>query len=196
MKKLLLSALVVMLVVSANAQVRFGVKAGLNSANQSYSVDGMGALSVSADPIIGFHLGVIADMATSEKFSFQPGLLFSQKGSKISDVKTTVNYIDIPLNLMLKFGSSDNFKVLGFAGPSISYALGGKVGDESITFGSEAGQMKRLDFGLGFGAGVQFSSFQATLGYNMGFANLSNEDGYKVKNKVLSISIAYLFGGK
>lgn len=195
MKKVLLFAVVVLFAISANAQVRFGVKAGLNSANQKYSVDGAMGLGVTTDPIIGFHLGVIADMATSEKFSFQPGLLFSQKGAKSGDVKTTVNYIDVPLNLMLKFGSSD-FKILAFAGPSLSYAISGKTDGEKIEFGSESGQMKRMDIGLGFGAGAQYNSFQGTIGYNMGFSNLSNEDGLKVKNRVLSFSVAYLFGGK
>lgn len=203
MKKVLLAVAVVMLAMSVNAQVQFGVKAGLNVANQKYSSSG---ISMSPKSLIGFHVGVIADMPLNEKFSIQPGLLFSQKGAKMDQNSVTekaiFNYLDIPINAVYKIDAG-GVKVLLNAGPSIGYALGGKYKvdseSEDIEFGSEDGKYKRLDLGFGFGGGVQFGSVIASLNYNLGLANIINSPSgadYKIKNNVFSISLAYLFGGK
>ena len=180
------------LTISANAQMKFDVKAGLNLANQKYTYEGS---SVSPDSKIGIHLGAIGEMDFSENFTFQPGLLFSMKGCKASDEKLALNYIDIPLNFLYKVDAGD-MKIFGQAGPYLGYALSGKVEDEDIEFGSEDGQMKRLDYGIGIGAGVQFGNIQASLSYNFGLNNLisGGDSDNSIKNNVLGISVAYLFG--
>ena len=55
---------------------------------------------------------------------------------------------------------------------------------------------KRLDFGLGIGAGVAFNAFEVGLGYALGLANISSytEGGSKASHKVFSVSVAYKFG--
>ena len=62
--------------------------------------------------------------------------------------------------------------------------------------------MKRFDYGLGFGGGVQFGSIVASVNYQLGLANMlepmSSEffdlPDIKMKNKVFQISLAYMFG--
>lgn len=54
--------------------------------------------------------------------------------------------------------------------------------------------MNRFDFGLGFGAGVQFEDIQVGLGYNLGLANLSNADKITTRNNGLTFTLTYLFG--
>ena len=49
--------------------------------------------------------------------------------------------------------------------------------------------------GLGFGAGVELGSLVVSLNYELGLANIEDSSDYKVKNKVLQISLAYMFGG-
>lgn len=200
MKKLLFVAIIAIGAISANAQVKFGVKAGLNFAKQTASVSGG---SVSTNSMTGFHAGIISEFNLSENLVLQPGLLFSQKGAKISfggsDYTDIYNYLDIPINLMYKI-NVDGAKILLFTGPSLSYALSGKekVGDNSvdIEFGSGDNQMRRFDLGFGIGGGLEFGSIQATANYNFGLANISNSTDAKLKNNVFSISVAYLFGGK
>jgi hypothetical protein len=206
MKKLLLISFVLLFAVSTFGQIRFGLRAGVNIANETYSASGM---SMSPTSIIGFQAGAILECALTDHLFLTPGVLYSQKGAKI-DLSSfgstgtgteTLNYIDIPIDFSYKFGeSSTKFFVL--AGPIIGYALGGTdksdEGSVDIEFGSNAGQYKRLDFAFGFGAGVDISSFQISARYNLGLANIINNGGadLSIKNNVIAITAAYIFGGK
>ena len=71
---------------------------------------------------------------------------------------------------------------------------------------------KAFDFGLGLGAGVQFSNIQFALGYNLGLNNLINTNvkfiddepvdsemrdmlkKYVFKNRSITLTLTYLFG--
>ena len=181
----------------------FGIKGGVNFANVTFSGDGM---NFSPKSITSFHVGPVADFVMHESLHFNTGLLFSVKGFKMvmdffettTDVTEKVNYLEIPLNLAYKFsvGETSNFFVQ--AGPYLGYALNGKAkggGETSdVEFGS--GKMKRLDFGVGFGAGLEFGSIVTSLNYQLGLANLVDDQTAKMKNKVLQISVAYMFGNK
>ena len=72
--------------------------------------------------------------------------------------------------------------------------------EEDVEWGSdeENDDLKRLDFGLTMGAGVEISSIQIGLTYGLGLANISsyNDNGNKINNRVLGISVGYKFGGK
>jgi len=152
---------------------------------------------------IGFHAGVIAEFSFGESFALQPGVLFSQKGAVSkdnSDDQLALNYIDIPITLKYKIAAG-NMKIYIGAGPVISYAIGGKwksaAGDTDVKFGSsDTDDFKPLDLGLGLGAGLEISSFQIGVNYNLGLSNISPQSGTSFKNNVLGISVAYLFGGK
>ena len=182
----------------ATAQ-RFGLKGGVNFANMTISAMGMG---VSPKSLTGFHAGFVGDFQIKESFFFNSGILYSLKGFKIdSDGETgseNINYLVVPLNMAYKFPIKDNSKFLIQAGPYLGYALNGKSksGGESsdIEFGS--GGMNRLDYGVGFGAGIEFGSVTATLNYELGLANLVDDPSSetKLKNKVIQISLSYMFG--
>jgi hypothetical protein len=190
MKKLLVASLVVLFAISANAQFKLGIKGGLNVANMKVTGE-------DSKSLMGFHGGLIADLSLGP-IAVQPGVLFSQKGAKssVSDDKSTLNYIDIPINVMYKIGLP-GVKVLLLAGPTISYALNGKntIGGTSsdIEFGSGEGQLKKTDMGLNIGAGIQVLKLQGTINYTFGLTNLSNTEGETIKNNVFSVSVAFLF---
>jgi len=191
MKKVLLAVIVAVFAISANAQVKFGVKAGVNFANMKITDE-------SFDSRTGFHVGVISDISLLGKLAIQPGVLFSQKGTKTDGAKMNLNYIDVPVNLMYKFGVGP-IKIFVAAGPNFGYGIGGKLkidgqDDEDVKFGSgDDDTYKALDLGLNLGAGVQISSIQVGLQYTFGLSNISNADEGTIKNKVFGISVAYLF---
>jgi hypothetical protein len=54
--------------------------------------------------------------------------------------------------------------------------------------------MKPLDFGLGFGAGLDLNGFIISLQYELGLANLAPIDDTEMKINVFGFSLAYLFG--
>jgi hypothetical protein len=182
------------------AQFTYGVKAGLNLANATIKSD---AGSTSTSALTGLHLGATAEYAVNDKFSVEPGLLFSTKGVKYSgegNVRTSVNYLEIPVNGVYKIDAG-SAKVLLNAGPYLGFALSGKTkfdgGSESLKIGSgEDKDLKAFDFGLNFGAGVLLNN-KITIGlqYGLGIANLApvTDGGNTIRNKVFAISVGYKF---
>lgn len=209
MKKSFLTIIAaVAMTLSANAQTSIIPKVGISIANVASDPKNDDAKSK-----IGLQLGVAAEIGITDMFAVQPELLFIQKGTKSesSDFgisaksSTTLSYLEIPVLAKVKFGS-DAAKFYAIAGPSIGIAVSGKnkveafgVSDsEDIEFGSEAGQIKRTDFGLQFGAGVNIKNFVIDVRYGLGLSNLSNDSSVSAKNRAIGITVGYAFplGGK
>ena len=199
-----------------------GVKAGLNLSNM-LAKDNVGTYSDDFKMNPGFHVGVTAEFPLAEMISFETGLLFSTKGFKIIeeetlmgetvkyDSKTNLLYLDIPLTAKASFDLG-GAKIYGVFGPYIGMGLSGKAkyemtdlggtetDEEDIKWGSDEYEddLKRLDFGLTMGAGVEIGSIQIGLSYGLGLANISpyTDDGTKVNNRVLGLSAGYKIGGK
>jgi len=127
-----------------------------------------------------------------------------------------LNYIQLPVHAQYKIDLG-GMKLLLQAGPYLGYGLGGKMNLENIRGGekssdkfdikmgsSKDNQYKALDFGLGFGAGLQFGNLQVALGYQTGFVDLINSkwveaqpvkiEHKKVNNSGFSLSLTCLFG--
>ena len=213
--KLLIVVVALTLTTKSFSQVIFGVKGGLNLANM-VSKDNDGTNSNDFKMKTGFHLGATAEFAVSEKFAIEPGLLLSTKGFKLEQsgltMKFNLNYLEIPINAIYKIDLG-GAKVLINAGPYLGFAISGKMkaseavlGDnndskeQKIKIGSdkENDDIKALDFGLNFGAGVEIKSMTIGFQYGLGLANLSpyTDNGTNVKNRVLGISVGYKLGGK
>jgi len=215
-KKVFLFLLAVVFTASyTQAQFTFGVRAGFNLTNMTAEID------TKMKP--GFQIGVVGDYAISDNFSIQPGVLFATQGCRFSftedifyrfspmggkspmetetSVSVNVNYLQIPVNAQYKIALG-GMKLLLQAGPYLGYALNakgiaeseGSKEEEKMKFGSKDDEMRAFDFGLGFGAGLQFGNIQTGLGYNVGLANLINIDNTSMKNSGLAFTITYLFG--
>ena len=104
---------------SMNAQeVNFGIKAGLNLAGLNGSED-----LDDYDLRTSFHVGAVAEIGISEKFSFQPELLYSSQGAKAeeSGFKATIKLDYLNLPLIAKYYVAEGFSVE--AGPQIGFLL-------------------------------------------------------------------------
>lgn len=202
-KSVLLLALIAISLSSWAQSVSFGIKAGLNLSKLTASADGG---SISTESLAGFHVGAVVDFG-SQNFSFQPGILFSTKGGKStssgSTSKTTLNYIEVPVNFLYKAPAGDGKLFFG-GGPYLGLGISGKdSGDdgegnqisESVHFGSAEEDYKNPDFGINFIGGYQFNTgLSISAGYGLGLANLYNGgEGLKLKNQVLSFSLGYFF---
>ena len=152
-------------------------------------------------------------------FSFETGLLLSTKGFKLNEkennseykMKMNLFYIDIPLTAKASFDVG-GAKVYGVLGPYLGIGLSGKgkteysydgeteTDEEEIKWGSNEDEddLKRLDFGLTMGAGVEINSIIFELSYDLGLANIATitDDSFTINNRVLKISAGYKFGGK
>lgn len=206
LKTTLIGALLFGCLNFAAAQVNFGVKAGLNLANLSYSDE-------FEDPdtkmLITFQVGAIADIDISDNFAIQPGLLLVGKGARQEDsdldFKASVNpmYLQVPVNFLYK---GDMFYV--GAGPYAAFGLFGKTkvefageeDSEDLSFGNaEDDDLAALDFGANIEAGVTLGQIRIGAGYALGLANVIPSDvrgdDESARNGVISVNVAYMFGG-
>lgn len=200
MKKVFFTLIAIVAINSIiTAQTRFGIKGGLNLANQSVSADGIAASNLSRNMALGFHLGVVLDAPLSDKLSIQPGLLFSQKGFKIPasgkdpEISATLGYLEIPINFL--FHVTEGFTV--GAGPYLAYGLKGSYSDGTKEDAFATGSYKKLDYGLNLTAGFEVADgLMLSANYGLGLANVADFTGITAKNNVIGFSVTKLFGSK
>lgn len=209
MKKLFFAVILTVLTVTTLNAQKFGAKAGLNIAKYSYSGENSSEVNDNLKSLIGFHIGGFAEFEITEKFAFQPELLYTTQGAKsessdnIYSYKSTIktSYINIPL--MAKYYVIEGLSVqagpqVGFlmsADSSSSIAIGGISSKSSSNVKD---QYKSIDFGLNFGVGykLDFGLFFDAR-YNLGLSDLADKrddgDDGKSTNRVIQISVGYSF---
>ena len=205
--KFLMALFLMFAMTAVHAQVKFGPKVGMNLSTMTLKSSG-----ISLDPkmLVGFHAGVISEIGLTENLFLQPGVLFSSKGSKyeLTLLEQTFKFsmapgvIEVPVNVLYSFGTG-SVKLNLFAGPYVALGITGKTKidgeSQDISYGSsDEDDMKPFDFGLNFGAGVNINGFLISAQYGFGLANLAPDTSgdSEMKNKVLAISMGYLFGPK
>ena len=199
MKKLLFLLFLVP-VLSANCQWGGGLKAGLNIANF------MGDDADGSDPRIGYHVGGYLTKSISEQIAFQPELLISSVGSKTKESGTDPDFGDysiegnaaltyVTLPVMFVFNLNETISLQ--AGPQVGFLMAAKLkydikSDFITASGSEdvKEQFKPIDFGVNFGIGATFGLINAALRYNLGLAEIGEDDA-NLKNSVIQISVGY-----
>ena len=199
MVRLVLTAFLLFMIGQANAQLRLGVKGGLNISSVHFSSD-----VLKSDNVTGFQVGpMIEGSLPLVGVGFDAAILYAQKGLETQTVgggKTTLknDYIDVPVNLKWKLGLPV-VKVYLAAGPYVGFRVGGNKIWEIP--GSMVDQVKTKNFsaGLNFGAGVELiSHLQVGLTYGLGLTDnysvetpsLTKKDG---KNRGWSVTAAILF---
>lgn len=193
MKRLFLSCVFILGSTFTFAQTHFGLKGGLNLAklNISVNVPGFGSGSNSSETLTGFHAGVYLSARLSDAISIQPELIYSAQGGGSSTGDIKVNYLNVPLMLVYHANPRINLHV----GPQLGFVLSGTSGGQSI-----ANELNPIDFGLGFGLGVEVGS-GVSLGfrYNLGLSNIAKVDltgappgtSITMTNNVMQFSFAY-----
>jgi len=228
MKKMILFTAFAIAGIATQAQVQFGAHAGVNSAsftNKYPSGSGGQTTTDKYDSKVGLTVGVVAEIPIASSLFFRPELNYIQKGGKLKQTETffgttitydgtvTTNYLEIPLNVLYKFGTGGGNVFVG-AGPSIGYGLSGKSkfkttsgsttteDNANIKFDGKANatdpdvHYKALDFGANFLAGYQFSNnIVLKASYTIGLSNINPEDKSTTKNKGFGFTIGYMFGG-
>ena len=142
--KLITIVVIFMLTISSaiaqstdNAKI-FGIQGGVNV--QNFNGKDNSGDKLENDMIIGYHAGFNIQIPLAAEFYFQPGLLFSTKGSESSYGTLTgtynLSYIELPLNLVYKGLLGNGHIIIGF-GPYIGYGIMGKATLESNSAGIE-----------------------------------------------------------
>lgn len=79
----------------------------------------------------------------------------------------------------------------------VQNALTEPDGTSGLKYGSKTDDdLKGFDFGLNFGAGIEYANFQFRLQFGLGLANLNptTANNEILKNNVLGFSVGYMFG--
>jgi hypothetical protein len=220
MKKLLLLLFLSGFISMSFAQsIHLGIRAGLNESRLSEInfLNNGTAVKDNSSYISRFHAGLFAEIPAG-RFSIEPGVFYSQKGaenkyqattassSQNYYQKTTLNYLEIPVNILYNIPVSVG-KIFVGGGP---YAAFGLSGHYLSTYYVSAGQntqsgeiqgdvqfgkndYKNPDYGINALLGLRFkNNISFNVGYGFGFTNLYRS-GATAKNKVLSISVGYEF---
>jgi Outer membrane protein beta-barrel domain len=174
-----------------HAQIKFGIRAGLNVSNVSFEK------LPNKSERFGYHVGVFADVPIVTDFlSIQPELSYSVKGAAfkpLTDRQTlNMNYVDFVLPVAFKLTIFD-LQVGPFASYLISspdYAVYNET--KVIT-----DAYKTIDVGLTAGISVNINKLMVGIRYNQGFVAVTKDSSKPYlgdgKNAVGQVSLGYKF---
>lgn len=197
MKKLLLSlSLVAIAFISANAQVTFGVKAGLNLSTWTGS-DASSTNFPGKAMKAGLNIGAQVAIPVSSNFSVQPEAVYSMQGVKVTGGTYELDYINIPVLAMYRFHGS-NFSA--GTGPQIGFLTTAKAKPSGGTSTDIKDQLQSTDFAWAFNFAYMTNmglGFNAR--YNLGLSTIDKGTGGtkdKVNNSVIQLGAFWNFGPK
>lgn len=169
--------------ISTKAQSGAILRGGINLANVSVTDNGR---VDDAKMLTSFQVGIIGDIHVASILYFQPGVVFTGKGTKSQSgtegsgnwYRATTNpyYIEVPLNLIVK-SPTGAIKFFGGAGPYIAMGIAGKNKVNGAFFGTNFNSEKSIEWsnddpttlndeeGAGFGILRRFDyGFNGTVG--------------------------------
>lgn len=187
----------------ADAQIKFGIKAGANFNSLKFNQD-----LLDSDNRAGFNGGVMLEftmpligvgMDASVMYVHRSGEDFTDYDEAGNEISTSTgrDYIDIPLNLKYKLslpGIGSLVKPFVTTGPSFAFLVSKKNINEFI-------KNKSCDIAWNFGFGVElFSHVQVAASYGLGLTNTleyvgigNNNETIEGKNRYWTVTAAYLF---
>ena len=219
MRKIIsMCALAVALLVAApaQAQVKFGVKAGLNLSKVSTS----GAIgdNLKNDNRAGYFIGPMLDVKVPLiGLGIDGALMYNQRNGKVgaayAGVETsedlTQHSIAIPVNVKKSWGLGGLASMFVAVGPQFDFTIGGKKWKDMEAFGEEVAEdasvkWKGSNVSHNLGAGVVLlDHVQAGLGYNIALgktAEVSDDSSLGIAKNALTsktnswqFHVAYLF---
>jgi len=192
MKKILMTvAFAALAIAGANAQVKFGVRAGLNHTDQAAKEYDIKQETV---PRISFYVGGLAEYAFNDVVLMDAGLTYSNQGykTKIGDGKVIDHTLNLPIWFKYDFAGFRP-KAGIYAGYILSQQLKGNGNSRTV----DSDSYNHFDYGIGLGAEYNLPNnglfFEAS--YNSGLANLKKNGDAKnyENNRVIQVGIGYKF---
>lgn len=207
MKKIFMLLVMIVTMTAANnasAQIKFGLKGGVNVTDMSLNssvFDASNRTGFFVGPTIKVQLPLVG-------LGIDASALYDQREAKIKVGNTTTKEtlrsqaINIPINLRYGWGLSSMANIFLFAGPQFGFNVGDK--DQKIDDKS-TWSVKNSNFSLNFGAGVTLlSHLQLTANYNVvcgktsdatiteGLEQLTNKE-VRSRANAWQIALAYYF---
>lgn len=192
--KFIAIASVLFISISSRAQV---LRVGVNLANVTITNDGD---IENNNMLTSFQAGFTGNLKVAPFLSFQPGILFTGKGSKTESGKTTdanyyratsnPYYIEIPANFVFKTPTGP-IKFFAGAGPYLAVGVAGKNKVDGKFFGTSFSSEKKIEWS---------NDDPSTLNYEEGSGygilkrfdyGLNGTAGIETKNITLAANYGY-----
>lgn len=197
MKKTILLLAVAIIGISSSVKAQeywnFGVKGGVNFTNMTS--DGFENNKART----GYHIGLLAEIPVSDRFSLQPEVLYSTQGLKDEGSNFTdeykLDYVQVPViakiylvdGLALEVGPSFNFLV------NEEY----EIESDALIFRSNPEVASDFEFGGALGASYKFNNgFFLNGRYTQGFSNVYDSDDFDddaIKNNGFQLGLGFQF---
>ena len=169
----------------------------------------------------GIRVGFITNIPLSQKLFVHTGIIYSAKGAKEQQVfdpanpdlkmaitNLSVNYIDAPVNLLLKLPLKGKTKVLLGAGPQLSLFYNGslthslvdaddkfkEIKNEDLPVGKGDGQFRTLHFSANGMAGFEFGRVFLTANYSSGLTAFYQKENERFKYSTFGASLGIYLG--
>lgn len=181
-------------VVPAQAQFKWGIKAGVAVNSLKFNKD-----VVNSDNRAGFTGGLMADFTVPViGVGFDASVLYAARSVDFTNTETNEvvtknrSYIDVPINLKYKIGLPLVGKIVTpfiTTGPDFSFLLSKENMGEAVS-------NKKFDFAWNVGAGLQIvNRVQVAASYGFGLTKTASGEKslYSGKNRCWTITAAYLF---
>lgn len=211
MKKIFSSLLVaaaLMIGITAKAQVKFGVKGGVNVTSMSFNnsvFDASNRTGFFIGPTVKIQLPLVG-------LGIDASALYDQREAKVKYTGTGTSYttdktlrcqaINVPINLRYGWGLSSLANVFLFAGPQFGFNVGKKSQD---LIENTSWSVKNSNFSVNVGAGFTvLSHLQISANYNIVCGKTSDASLQKVGEQIVNkearsranawqIALAYYF---
>lgn len=209
MKKSVLSLVMVLAMVAVlpvGAQVKFGVKAGVNLSQMS-----MGKDVFNTSNRAGFFMGPTLKVGLPVLgLGLDMSALYNRQEAKVEGINNKVNTVlkqqqlIVPVNVKYGIGVGSIANVFVFAGPQIAFNIGDKVKKIS-ELKDQAAQwtLQSSNFSVNAGLGMTVAThFQVTANYNVGVGKTGDITWEIVKENTVSrktqgsswcVGLAYFF---
>ena len=201
MKKLFtMVVLLATMAVAAQAQLKFGVKGGLNLTSMKFDNEILSKSNQAGffiGPTVKFTLPVVG-------LGIDAAALYDQRSAKIEDETIKQQSIQIPVNLRYGIGLGSTANIFIFAGPQFGFAIGNKTSEIFDNVADWRLKDSNLSANVGLGL-LLFDHLQISANYNIALGTTGEVDLNsaasttwntaigKAKANAWQLSVAYFF---
>lgn len=157
---------------------RFGIKGGINVSNLLTEDAESGSIK------LGINSGVFLRVAVNDLFAFQPELIYTMKGGKLTytnlvngEVKMALNYLEVPLLVVLNITKNINLHSGIYLASLSDVHIKNKSNDINFNFEEELNKddFNTFDYGLVIGIGGDFEKLSVGIRYDYGIRSVGKK---------------------
>lgn len=194
------------MLIGTNAFAQLSVAAGFGNSQTKFDINVLNVIKTSHNANLnGFYAGASYNIPVGTSgLGIAPGVYFAYMTDKDVDIYVASgdlveSYLEIPLDLNLKFPIADGLNGVIYAGPTFAYGVASKVNSGSTTIDLYDGTISnyldynRIDVLAGGGIGVEFENMvRFDVGYDFGLLNRGGSTVGVHRNQ-LHAGVAFMF---